>query len=142
MYGFVATYPFFLVAMVIITIGEMIVSPTSTALVARLAPLEMRGRYMAVSGFSWIIPSAIGPLLAGLIMDNYDPRWLWYVCGILAAIATLGFVVFHRQASSRLQMLDDRIMKIVPNPLHIQLLIGYIHPVLSDKRDDFLVKLF
>ena len=104
MYGFVATYPLFLLAMVVITIGEMIVSPTSTALVARLAPLEMRGRYMAVSGFSWIIPSAIGPLLAGLIMDNYDPRWLWYICGILAAISTLGFVVLHKRASSRLQL--------------------------------------
>jgi MFS family permease len=62
MYGFVATYPFFLLAMVVITIGEMIVSPTSNALVASLAPEEMRGRYMAVMGFSWIIPSMIGPL--------------------------------------------------------------------------------
>lgn len=103
MYGFTTTYLFFLVAMVIITIGEMIVSPTSTALVARLAPPDMRGRYMAVSGFSWIIPSAIGPLLAGLIMDNYDPRWLWYLCGILAAISVAGFYILHLRASPRLQ---------------------------------------
>jgi MFS family permease len=103
MYGFTTTYPLFLLAMVIITIGEMIVSPTSTALVARLAPMDMRGRYMAVSGFSWIIPSAIGPLLAGFIMDNYDPRWLWYLCGILAAISTFGFLILSRSASDRLQ---------------------------------------
>jgi MFS family permease len=103
MYGFVTTYLFFLIAMVIITIGEMIVSPTSTALVARLAPADMRGRYMAVSGFSWIIPSAIGPLAAGFIMDNLDPRWVWYASGILAAIATLGFFALHRAASARLQ---------------------------------------
>jgi MFS family permease len=103
MYGFTATYPLFLLAMVIITIGEMIVSPTSTALVARLAPVDMRGRYMAVSGFSWIIPSAIGPLLAGLVMDHLDPNWVWYACGILAGISAFGFYLLHRSTSSRLQ---------------------------------------
>ncbi len=118
MYGFVSTYPLFLLAMVVITIGEMIVSPTSTALVARLAPLEMRGRYMAVSGFSWIIPSAIGPLIAGLIIDHYDPHWLWYLCGILGAIATLGFLMLHRSASSRLQLPDAEAAEANTPPIH------------------------
>jgi len=103
MYGFVNTYVLFLLAMVIITIGEMIVSPTSNALVASLAPEAMRGRYMAVMGFSWIIPSAIGPLAAGLVMDNLDPNWVWYACGILGAVATLGYYLLHKRSSIRLQ---------------------------------------
>lgn len=103
MYGFVATYPLFLLAMVIITIGEMVVSPTSNALVASLAPEEMRGRYMAVMGFSWIIPSMIGPLGAGLIMDNFNPNWVWYLCGILGLVATLGYFILHKTASTRLK---------------------------------------
>lgn len=103
MYGFVATYPLFLLAMVIITIGEMVVSPTSNALVASLAPEEMRGRYMAVMGFSWIIPSMIGPLGAGLIMDNFNPNWVWYLCGILGLIATLGYFILHKTASDRIR---------------------------------------
>jgi MFS family permease len=101
-YGFVSTYPLFLLAMVIITIGEMIVSPTSSALVARLAPEEMRGRYMAVTGFSWIIPSAIGPLAAGLVMDNLNPNWVWYAGGILGLIATLGYFILHKSGAQRL----------------------------------------
>jgi MFS family permease len=107
MYGFVSIYPLFLLAMVIITIGEMIVVPTSNALVARMAPADMRGRYMAVSGFSWIIPSAIGPLAAGLVMDNMDPRWVWYACGILASISATGFFVLYKKASSRLQVTPE-----------------------------------
>ena len=43
MYGFVSTYVLFLAAMVIITIGEMLTAPTSQALVAELAPEDMRG---------------------------------------------------------------------------------------------------
>jgi MFS family permease len=37
---------------------------------------DMRGHYMAVFGSSWGIPSAIGPLAAGFIMDNYNPNWV------------------------------------------------------------------
>ncbi len=77
MYGFVASYGLFMLAMVIITIGEMIVAPVSQALVAHFAPEALRGRYMAVSGFSWSIPFAIGPYLAGLILDHANPHWLW-----------------------------------------------------------------
>jgi MFS family permease len=52
MYGFVATTIFFVVAMVIITIAEMLATPVSQAIVAKLSPEDMRGRYMAVFGFS------------------------------------------------------------------------------------------
>jgi len=97
MYGFVSAYVLFLVAMVIITIGEMMVAPTSQALVARLAPEDMRGRYMAVFGFSWVIPSAVGPLLAGLIMDNADPRWVWYAAGLVGLVAAGAFALLQRR---------------------------------------------
>ncbi len=91
LYGVVGWYGFFLLAMVIITLGEMLVAPTGQALVARFSPEDMRGRYMAVMGFSWMIPSAVGPLGAGLIMDNGDPRWIWYICFGLGLAAASGF---------------------------------------------------
>ena len=97
MYGFVSAYVFFLVAMAIITIGEMMTAPTSQALVARFAPEDMRGRYMAVFGFSWVIPSTVGPLLAGLIMDNTDPRWVWYAAGMVGLVAAGSFALLQRR---------------------------------------------
>ena len=96
MYGFVSAYFMFVAAMVIITIGEMIVSPVSQALVASFAPEDMRGRYMAVSGFSWGIPFAIGPYLAGLIIDGPNPNNLWYVAGFVGLLAAFGFLGLHR----------------------------------------------
>ncbi len=96
MYGFVSAYLMFVLAMVIITIGEMIVSPVSQALVASFAPEDMRGRYMAVSGFSWGIPFAVGPYLAGLIIDGPNPDYLWYVAGFIGVLSTLGFLSLHR----------------------------------------------
>jgi MFS family permease len=96
MYGFVSQYGFFLLAMAIITIGEMLSAPTSQALVTQFAPEEMRGRYMAVFDFSWVIPSAIGPLLAGILMDNADPRALWYAAGLVGVIAAGAFALLQR----------------------------------------------
>jgi MFS family permease len=96
MYGWVSEYSLFLLAMVIITIGEMLQVPISQALVARIAPEDMRGRYMAVFGLSWAIPFAIGPLLAGLIMDYGDPHWVWFSAGIVGLIATFIFVLLRR----------------------------------------------
>jgi len=96
LYGFVSAYVLFLVAMVIITTGEMIVTPTSQALVAKMAPEDMRGRYMAVYGFSWVLPGIVGPLLVGLIMDNADPRWVWYGAGLAGLVAATGFGLLHR----------------------------------------------
>jgi hypothetical protein len=37
----------------------------------------MRGRYNFIYGLSWGISFAVGPYLAGRIMDNYDPNLLW-----------------------------------------------------------------
>lgn len=91
MYGFVDVYLMFMLAMVIITIGEMVIIPVAQAYVGQAAPEDMRGRYSGVMGFSWMIPWMIGPLLAGLIMDNGDPNWVWYGSAILGMIATLGF---------------------------------------------------
>jgi len=96
MYGFVSAYSLFVVAMVIITIGEMIVAPVAQALVASFAPEDMRGRYMAVSGFSWGIPFAVGPYLAGLIIDGPRPDLLWYAAGFVGILSTLGFLALHR----------------------------------------------
>jgi MFS family permease len=99
MYGFSAAYLLFLAAMVIITIGEMFVAPVGQAIVSQLAPENMRGRYMAVFGFSWVFPMAVGPLLAGLVMDNLDPRWVWYAAGLLGIGAAAAFYRLEWQVS-------------------------------------------
>ncbi len=95
MYGFVAATWLFAVAMVIITIGEMIHMPIASALVANFAPEDKRGRYMAVSGLAWGLPSIIGPSAAGLILDNYNPFLLWYVAAGISAVAIGGFYLLH-----------------------------------------------
>ena len=96
LFGFVQTYSLAVVAMVILTIGEMIRAPVSNALVAMFAPEDKRGRYMAAFGFSWGIPFAIGPLMAGRVLDTGHGNWLWYACGILGILGTLCFLALNQ----------------------------------------------
>ncbi len=102
LFGFVAAYVLFMAAMLLITVGEMIVIPVAQALVARFAPEAMRGRYMAVFALTWAIPSAIGPWAAGIIMDRFDPNWVWYLAGMLSAAAATGFLLLHLWTRARL----------------------------------------
>ena len=96
MYGFVPTFALFAIAMIIITIGEMIVSPFQQSMVASFAPEDMRGRYMAVSGLTWSIAFTIGPYFAGLILDSPNPNLLWIICGVIGIMATLGFIIINK----------------------------------------------
>jgi predicted MFS family arabinose efflux permease len=95
MIGFVSGRVLFLTAIIIITIGEMVFYPTGQVLAANFAPLDMRGRYMAVYGLAWSIPATVGPAAAGLILDNYNPDLLWYTGGVLCALAAIGFYALH-----------------------------------------------
>jgi len=116
MYGFTNSFELFLLAMVIITVGEMIHVPVASALVARLAPEDMRGRYMAMSGFSWTIPFAIAPVVMGWYMDTREPSGGWLYAGAFALLASLSFLAMHfffqtrarRSASEPGEAIPDR----------------------------------
>jgi MFS family permease len=95
LYGFVSTFWLFAVAIAIVTVGEMVTIPIANAVVANFSPEEMRGRYNFIYGNSWGISFAVGPYLAGLVMDNYNPNLLWYACGVIGMVAVLGFVILH-----------------------------------------------
>ncbi|MCP4139516.1 MAG: MFS transporter [Chloroflexi bacterium] len=91
------TYIWFMGAVFIITIGEMLIMPVSQALAANFAPEDMRGRYMAIFSLAWAIPATFGPWLAGQILDNksYNPNILWYLGGIICLVSVMGFCALH-----------------------------------------------
>ncbi len=95
MIGLVKTFGFFLLAMIIATLGEMIFLPTNKALAVSFAPAQMRGRYMAIYDLGWTIPATFGPAAAGLILDRYDPDLLWFFGGLLCCAAAIGYYVLH-----------------------------------------------
>ena len=101
LFGLVSAYWLFMLNVVIITIGEMINMPTTQALSAEFAPEDMRGRYMAVFEMSWAVPAAIGPGLAGYILDHNEPNLLWYAGGVLCVVSAVMFLALHYRLGSQ-----------------------------------------
>lgn len=90
------TFGAFWVSMVVLTVGEMIIVPTSTTFTANLAPPEMRGRYMGMYTLTWSLSLGIGPVVGGLLNDLVSPRAIWLGAALLGGLAAAGFAGLTR----------------------------------------------
>lgn len=80
--------------MTIVTVGEIVVSPSLEALAANLAPTRQKGRYLGFQGLLQSLGQALGPLLGGLGHEHLSGRWTpapWLAAGALAGAAGWGF---------------------------------------------------
>ncbi len=90
------SFPAFLASMVLLTVGELIMIPTSTTFTANMAPPEMRGRYMGLYALTWGVGIGIGPVLGGYLNDHLAPVAIWYFGLALGLIAAVGFLLLQR----------------------------------------------
>ncbi|QEE17923.1 MDR family MFS transporter [Promethearchaeum syntrophicum] len=102
MYGFIKSDIMMFIAMIIITIGEMIRAPFTLSIVSDIASEDNRGRYMAVFSFSWTFPTLFGLLVAGTLMDNYNQNLVWYGGGLFCIIGVLFYVLLNKTFENRI----------------------------------------
>ncbi len=87
----------FWISIVIMTIGELILMPTSSSYVASLAPVDMRGRYMSIAGLTWNGAAGIAPVLGGFLSDRIAPVATWYGGFAVGSLGILGFLILSRR---------------------------------------------
>jgi MFS family permease len=63
-----------LILIVIMSVGETLLSPVASAEVSDLAPEAVRGRYMGVWTIAWSGGAALGPAFGGWAMDAFGGR--------------------------------------------------------------------
>lgn len=61
--------------------------------VARLYPPHLHGRVFAAFAAAWVVPSMIGPFLAGAVAEYLDWRWAFLGVAVLTAVAFLMITV-------------------------------------------------
>src|SRR6185369_5537263 len=79
-------------AVVVWTFGEILESPTRSALVAAMAPADARGRYQGALVLAWGCSTMLAPKLGTWVWEHGSPETLWYGCfgvGVIVAIALL-----------------------------------------------------
>ena len=109
----VRTPGLYALAVLIWTVGEMGVLPVANALVADLAPIELRGRYQGAYGFSFGLAVSLAPALGMSVLGARGSAALWGGClasGLLIAAGHLALArsLAHTHAT-RLQVSEPRL---------------------------------
>jgi MFS family permease len=96
--GLVPSFVYLLGAMIVITLGEIIFSPTATATVAAMAADDQIGRYMGFFGLAEAFGWSVGLFVSGLLFDAFatTPIILWGAIAALGLIAAIGFAICGR----------------------------------------------
>jgi len=71
--------------------GTRLIAPTGTALVANIAPPDMRARYIGLYSLSFRVAQGIGPVVGGFLSDQIAPVATWYGGIVICLLAYLGF---------------------------------------------------
>jgi len=80
----------------IVTVGEMLTMPIVPSLVSDLSPLQRRGLYQGMAMATTGLGSALGPPIAGRVLDTTDGSVLWLGVAVLLALTAIGFLVLSR----------------------------------------------
>jgi predicted MFS family arabinose efflux permease len=90
--------PVIALVIVLFVVGEMLWVPTSQAVVAALAPADIRGAYMGVFGSTWSVGWALTPFLGLEVRSAYGDATMWMCVagvGVLAGILGLAAARGH-----------------------------------------------
>jgi MFS family permease len=99
--GFASTLFMFWTAVVILTIGEMVIVPAAQTVSADLAPIDMRGRYQATFGLINNFFYGFGPIIGGYLYDIGHSQLIWFGSLILGLAVAAGFRAFGPKLRAR-----------------------------------------
>ena len=95
LFAIVLKMPLFFVGMIIMTIGEVLISIDSGAFIANNTPSSHRGRISSllplISGAGY----ALGPMVMGQVINNYSIKIAWTITTISVLIGTIGMFLLY-----------------------------------------------
>jgi len=84
---------------VVWTMGEILSIPSLTALIANHSDDAVRGKYMGMFGFAFALAVTVGPAIGAAIYDSLGPNVLWFGCGGMGILLSLGFTSLKEKES-------------------------------------------
>jgi MFS family permease len=95
------TVPMYALGVCVWTIGEIGVLPVAHAVVADLAPLPLRGRYMGAYTFAFGLAVCAAPVVGMLVLDRLGSATLWIGCLAVGLLTAVGFLLLSRVMARR-----------------------------------------
>ncbi|MFC4014837.1 MDR family MFS transporter [Nonomuraea purpurea] len=78
--------------LVVWTAGEIVTAGIPGAIVATLAPADLRGRYAGLFGFAWSLAAVLAPLIGGPLLE-IGMEALWFTIGGIGAVSAVGMLL-------------------------------------------------
>ncbi len=96
---FAKDYLHFVIAMVILTMGEATAFPAIPAIVNNLTPVAVKGKYQGMANAWASVGKAVGPLFGGIVIDHSSYTLLFIIAAIanLAILALNGVIITGNQ---------------------------------------------
>lgn len=107
------SFPVLLTGRLIQAAGAGIIMPLLMNVILTLFPPNKRGAAMGMVGFAIIFAPAIGPTLAGYILENYPWEMMFYGMIPLALIVILCGFIYLKNVSERIQAKIDMLSVVL-----------------------------
>jgi MFS family permease len=91
--GLVMHWAWFLVAMVVVTAGEILTLPQQSAFLADWAPPEARGRYLGMASAAWGLGATVAPIALLPVHERLSEAAFWGLLGLV--ILPAGALMLH-----------------------------------------------
>ncbi|PGY08454.1 MFS transporter [Bacillus sp. AFS031507] len=88
-FSFVSGWVTAILAIVLITLGEILIFPSNSIMIDQLAPEHLRGTYFGAAQFRKI-GNFLGPIIGGYLLSQYQGQIMFW----LIALTTIGSIVF------------------------------------------------
>lgn len=97
-YGLMAVpwIPTLLVGTLLLTIGEMLLVPTTSLALDRLAATRRRGQYQGAGATLQSVGFSLGPLVGGLLLEAWGGTGLWLTCLGWGGVCAAGYLAYGR----------------------------------------------
>ncbi|MFJ5716467.1 MDR family MFS transporter [Neobacillus sp. NPDC093127] len=88
-FSFVSGWVTAIVAIVLLTLGEILIFPSNSMMIDQLAPEHLRGTYFGAAQFRKI-GNFLGPVFGGYLLSHFQGQIMFWVI----ALVTLGSIIF------------------------------------------------
>lgn len=103
----------FALSVTVWTVGEIGSTPITSAVVARLAPSHLRGRYQGVYQIAWSGSAVVAPLVGGVAFAAFGGTPVWLGCLALAAISAVALLRLGPSLTRRMNQADTQDMEAI-----------------------------
>jgi predicted MFS family arabinose efflux permease len=97
-----------LMAVIFLTVGEMMALPFINTTVMRRATAKNKGRYASAYALTWSVALILGPGTAALIIDHWSYRTLWIIIILACILCALSFYSLSQKTDQGLTLTEKK----------------------------------